>query len=133
MARLEAKRALITGATSGIGMETAKQFLSEGARPIITGSSRDSADKAKAELGGDVMAIGANALDLGAQRGLAAAVAEHFGELDVAFLNAGVSDWRPLSAHDEASFDRLFDINVKSVFFLTQALVLVLANPRRWC
>ncbi|MFF4121697.1 SDR family NAD(P)-dependent oxidoreductase [Streptomyces sp. NPDC001714] len=54
---------------------------------------------------------------------LAERVREHFGELDVAFLNAGVSDWRPFEDHTEESFDRLFDINVKSVFFLTQALI----------
>lgn len=46
-----------------------------------------------------------------------------------AFLNAGVSDWRPFEQHDEESFDRLFDINVKSGFFLMQALVPVLARP----
>ncbi|MGW2891034.1 SDR family oxidoreductase [Streptomyces griseoruber] len=44
-------------------------------------------------------------------------------------MNAGVSDWRPFEDHTEDSFDRLFDINVKSVFFLTQALIPVLANP----
>lgn len=53
---------------------------------------------------------------------------EHFGGLDVAFLNAGVSDWRPFEDHTEDSYDRLLDINVKSVFFLTQALVPLLTS-----
>jgi NAD(P)-dependent dehydrogenase (short-subunit alcohol dehydrogenase family) len=75
-----------------------------------------------------VPVVRADARDLDAQRDLAERVREHFGELDVAFLNAGVSDWRPFEDHTEDSFDRLFDINVKSVFFLTQALVPVLAN-----
>ncbi|MDV6212715.1 SDR family oxidoreductase [Rhodococcus erythropolis] len=129
MTRLQGKRALITGGTSGIGLETARSFLAEGARIIVTGSTQHSADTAAATLGGDVVAVGADALDLDAQRSLADTVRDHFGELDVAFLNAGVSDWRPFEQHDEESFDRLFDINVKSVFFLMQALVPVLARP----
>lgn len=129
MARLSGKRALITGATSGIGFETAKQFVAEGARLIVTGSTQENADAAVAKLDGDVLGVGADSLDLDAQRHLAEVAKEHFGELDAAFLNAGVSDWRPFEKHDEASFDRLFDINVKSVFFLAQALVPILANP----
>lgn len=129
MARLTGKRALITGGTSGIGFETAQQFLAEGARVMITGSSQDSADAAAARLTGDVIALGANSLDLAAQRRIAEVAAERLGGLDAAFLNAGVSDWRPFEQHTEESFDRLFDINVKGVFFLAQALVPVLANP----
>ncbi|MFI5427871.1 SDR family NAD(P)-dependent oxidoreductase [Aeromicrobium sp. UC242_57] len=129
MTRLHDKRALITGGTSGIGMETARLFLAEGARVIITGSTQHGAEAAAATLGADVLGIGADALDLDAQRGLAGLARDHFGELDVVFLNAGVSDWRPFDQHDEASYDRLFDINVKSPFFLMQALVPVMARP----
>lgn len=129
MSRLPGKRALITGGTSGIGLATARQFLAEGAQVIITGSTQQSADAAAAELGGEVLAVGADALDLDAQQRLAHTVEDHFGELDVAFLNAGVSDWRPFDQHDEASYDRLFDVNVKGVFFLMQALVPVFARP----
>lgn len=129
MKRLSGKRALITGGTTGIGFETAQRFLAEGAQIMITGSSQESANAAAAKLDGDVIALGANALDLEAQRHIAQVAAERLGGLDVAFLNAGVSDWRPFEQHTEESFDRLFDINVKSVFFLAQALVPVLANP----
>jgi NAD(P)-dependent dehydrogenase (short-subunit alcohol dehydrogenase family) len=58
--------------------------------------------------------VQADARDLDAQRSLAERVHEHFEELDLAFLNAGVSDWLPLEEHTEESDDRLFDINVKS-------------------
>lgn len=71
----------------------------------------------------------ADSRDLNAQRQLAERVEQHFGKLDIAFLNAGVSHWRPFDQIDEDSFDRLFDINVKAPFFLMQALVPVMANP----
>src|SRR5690349_724651 len=129
MSRLAGKRALVTGGTSGIGLETAKQFLAEGARVIVTGVTPAHIEKASVELGSEVTVLRVDAADLAAQRELAQTVQDRFGSLDIAFLNAGVSDWRPMEAHDEASFDRLFTINVKSVFFLMQALVPVLANP----
>jgi len=129
MIRLDGKRILVTGATSGIGLEVARAFLAAGARLVISGSSTRSAEAAAAKLDGDVVAVGADALDLGQQRRLAEVAGEHFGAVDAAFLNAGVSNWRPFLAHDEASFDRLFDINVKSTFFLMQALVPVMENP----
>jgi NAD(P)-dependent dehydrogenase (short-subunit alcohol dehydrogenase family) len=127
--RLEGKRALVTGGTSGIGMEVAKRFVAEGARVVVTGVTPSSISKAEVELGPNVLVVSADARDLAAQRGLADVLAERFGQLDVAFLNAGVSDWRPVEQHDPDSFDRLFDVNVKSVFFLTQALLPVFARP----
>ncbi|MGX1474191.1 UNVERIFIED_CONTAM: NAD(P)-dependent dehydrogenase (short-subunit alcohol dehydrogenase family) [Streptomyces canus] len=129
MNRLAGKRALITGGTSGIGLETAQRFVAEGAEVLVTGVTPASIERARQILGDKVPVVQADARDLDAQRGLAKQVREHFVELDVVFLNAGVSDWRPFEEHTEDSFDRLFDINVKSVFFLTQALVPVLANP----
>ncbi|PUB29847.1 NAD(P)-dependent dehydrogenase (short-subunit alcohol dehydrogenase family) [Promicromonospora sp. AC04] len=129
MSRLANKRALITGGTSGIGLETAKQFLAEGAQVIVTGVTPAHIEKARIELGNDVAVLQVDAVDLAAQQELARTVQDRFGSLDIAFLNAGVSDWRPFETHDEASFDRLFTINVKSVFFLMQSLVPVLANP----
>ncbi|HEY8981552.1 MAG TPA: SDR family oxidoreductase [Streptomyces sp.] len=129
MNRLAGKRALVTGGTSGIGLETARRFVAEGADVLVTGVTPASIDNARQVLGDKVPVIRADARDLDAQRGLAERVRAHFGGLDVAFLNAGVSDWRPFEDHTEDSFDRLFDINVKSVFFLTQALIPVLADP----
>jgi len=129
MNRLAGKRALITGGTSGIGLATAQRFVAEGARVLVTGVTPASIEQARQTLGDDVPVVQADARDLEAQRALAGRVREHFGQLDVAFLNAGVSDWRPFEEHTEDSYDRLFDINVKSVFFLTQALLPLLANP----
>lgn len=129
MSRLNGKRTLITGGTSGIGMATAKQFLAEGARVIITGVNPESIAKARAELGSEVLVLAANSASVQAQRELAEAVKSHFGQLDVAFLNAGVSVWRPIEEWDEAAFDQSFSINVKGPYFLVQALLPVFANP----
>jgi NAD(P)-dependent dehydrogenase (short-subunit alcohol dehydrogenase family) len=129
MSRLQGKRTLITGGTSGIGLETAKQFLAEGARVIVTGVNPDSIAKAKADLGHEVLVLRADSASVAAQKELAQAVQAHYGQLDIAFLNAGVSVWMPMEAWTEDMFDRSFDINVKGPYFLIQALLPVFANP----
>lgn len=129
MNRLRGKRALITGGTSGIGLETARQFLAEGARVAITGTTQRTLDAARAELGGDLLAIRADAGDVDGQKEVAEAVRKAFGGLDVLFVNAGVGEFRPLGQWDEAAFDRSMDINLKGPFFLIQALLPILANP----
>lgn len=129
MSRLQGKRTLITGGTSGIGLETARQFLAEGARVIVTGVNPDSIAKAQAELGPEVPVLRADSASVAAQKELAQAVKDRFGQLDVAFLNAGVSVWRPIEEWTEEMFDRLFDVNVKGPYFLLQSLLQVFANP----
>lgn len=129
MSRLSGKRTLITGGTSGIGLATAKSFLEEGARVIVTGVNPDNLAKARAELGSEVLVLAADSASLSAQRDLAQAVAAEFGQLDIAFLNAGVSVWQPIEAWTEEAFDRSFAINVKGPYFLIQSLLPVFANP----
>jgi NAD(P)-dependent dehydrogenase (short-subunit alcohol dehydrogenase family) len=129
MSRLNGKHTLITGGTTGIGLETAKQFLAEGARVIVTGINPETIEKAKNELGSKVVVLRSDSSSVAEQRKLAEAVKEHYGRLDVAFLNAGISVWQPIEAWDEAAFDRSFAINVKGPFFLVQALLPVFANP----
>lgn len=123
MNRFDNKTALVTGGSSGIGRRTVERFVSEGATVITTGSSPESVESTQAELVDAVTVLPADALDLDAQRRLAATVAGRFDALDVVVLNAGVSDWRPLQEWDEAGFDRVFDVNVKAPFFLLQALL----------
>nr|WP_316642615.1 SDR family oxidoreductase [uncultured Roseateles sp.] len=129
MNRLIGKRTLITGGTSGIGLETARQFLAEGARVAITGSNPQNIEQARRELGPEVLILRADAGDVSAQAGLAEAVKEAFGGLDAVFINAGVAELRPLADWDEAAFDRSLAINLKGPLFLMQALLPLLANP----
>lgn len=127
MSRLQGKRTLITGGTSGIGLETAKQFLAEGARVIVTGVNPDSIARAQAELGPEVLVLRADSASVAAQKDLAQAVKNHYGQLDVAFLNAGISVWLPIENWTEEMFDRSFDVNVKGPYFLIQSLLPVFA------
>jgi len=129
MTRLANKTALITGGTSGIGLETARQFLAEGARVAITGTNPKTIEAARAELGDGVLIIRADASDVAAQKTVAAEIEKAFGKLDILFVNAGVADLRTVDNWDEAGFDRTFDINVKGPFFLVQALLPILNNP----
>ncbi|MEA1649778.1 SDR family oxidoreductase [Nitrospirillum sp. BR 11164] len=129
MTRLTNKTALITGGTSGIGLETARQFINEGARVAVTGSSAASVAQAREALGDKALVIQADAGDVAGQQAIAAKVRQAFGTLDAVFINAGVADFRPVEAWDEAGFDRSFAVNVKGPYFLIQALVPLLANP----
>lgn len=127
--RLKNKRALITGGTSGIGLETARQFVAEGARVAVTGTDPAKLDQTVADIGGDIIRIRADAGDLSAMDEIAHAVTASMGGLDILFANAGVGDIRPLHAWDEAGFDRSVAINLKGPFFLVQKLLPLFANP----
>lgn len=129
MDRLKGKRALITGGTTGIGLETAHHFLKEGARVAITGTNPANLEAARQELGSGVLVIASDASDVAAQQALAENVRQAFGGLDTLFINAGVVDLRPVAQFDAAAFERTFSINVKGPYFLIQALLPVFANP----
>ena len=129
MNRLQGKRALITGGTTGIGLETARQFLKEGARVAITGNNPATLETVRKQLGPDVQVIPSDAGDVAAQQQVADVVREALGSLDVLFINAGIADMRPFDQFDEAGFDRSFNIMLKGPYFLTQALLPVFAKP----
>jgi NAD(P)-dependent dehydrogenase (short-subunit alcohol dehydrogenase family) len=127
--RLLNKRALITGGTTGIGFETARQFIAEGARVAITGINPKTLADARIALGAGILAIRSDAGDVSSQRALATEIQSAFGGLDIVFVNAGVADFRPIEQLDEAAFDRMFTVNLKGPYFLIQALLPLLANP----
>lgn len=129
MARLEGKHALITGGTSGIGLETARQFMAEGATVAITGRSAAGLENAERELGGNVLAIRSEAGDIGVQEALAAELKATWPKLDILYVNAGDVTHRPLADWDEAAFDALMAINLKGPFFLIRALLPLFTNP----
>jgi NAD(P)-dependent dehydrogenase (short-subunit alcohol dehydrogenase family) len=129
MDRLKGKRALITGGTTGIGLETARQFMAEGARVAITGKDPTGLENARKELGADVLFIPSDASNVADQKRVAETVREAFRGLDILFVNAGITVLTPIEQWDEAAFDRNFAVNVKGPYFLIQALVPIFSNP----
>ncbi len=123
MSRLQGKTALITGGSTGIGFETAKQYLAEGAKVIITGSNEARLTSAVSQLGENATAIRADVRSLSDLDYLAQRVKEEFGNFDILFANAGIGYFAALEDVDEAFYDNQFDINVKGVFFTVQKLV----------
>ena len=129
MDRLKGKRTLITGASSGIGLETARHFLAEGARVAITARDASSFQSAREEFGDRVLYIVSDAADAEAQSRVAGKLKEEFGNIDAVFLNAGIADLKPIEQCDERMFDRSFALNVRGPFFLIRALLPILSNP----
>jgi NAD(P)-dependent dehydrogenase (short-subunit alcohol dehydrogenase family) len=129
MPRLQGKSALITGGTSGIGLETARRFIAEGARIAVTGTNPANLEEARIALGPDALVIRADAGDPASQASVAGTIGEAFGKLDAVFINAGVADFRPIEQWDVAGFDRSIAVNLKGPFFLVQALLPLLNNP----
>lgn len=129
MTRLEGKTALITGGTTGIGLATAKRFLQEGARLVITGRNEDTLAEAQRLLGNEVLIIRSDAGKVADQAELATRLRERFGHLDAAFINAGTGTFQPIESVEAEEFDRQFSINVKGPLFLLKALSPLLASP----
>jgi len=126
MGKLDGKTALVTGATSGIGLETARLFADEGARLVVHGRDPDRLEAIRAELGGDTLAVRGSVENLSDLDDLIGATRDRFGGLDILFANAGI--FRPVMIPDidEATFDQMFDINVKGAFFTLQKALPIL-------
>ena len=120
--------ALITGGTSGIGRATAELLHARDYRVMVTGHRPDSLAAARRELPRDVLVVAADARSPADADRLAAEVKEHFGSLDLLFLNAGITRSAPVEAVDEATFDELFDTNTKGQFFTLQKTLPLLAE-----
>ncbi len=128
--RLDGKTALITGGTTGLGRETARRFIDEGAAAVvITGQDAGRVGSAAAALGNRAHGVVADVRDAGALDRLAAAVREAAPDgLDILFANAGIGAFAPLDAAPEALFDDQFAVNVRGVFLTVQKLAPLL-NP----
>lgn len=123
MGKLDGKVAIITGATSGMGLETAKEFLAEGAKVVLTGRSDEKLAAVQSELTGDYLLVKAEAASISDSKALVARTVEHFGHIDILFLNAGVLRMEPFGHLTEEIFDEVFNVNVKGpVFTVNEAL-----------
>jgi NAD(P)-dependent dehydrogenase (short-subunit alcohol dehydrogenase family) len=129
MARLQGKRALITGGSSGIGLETLRRFVAEGATVAITARSVEAFEPVRQEFHDTVLCVASDAGNAADQKRLAETIQQKFGGLDILFANAGIADLRPVDQWDEAGWDHSFHTNVRGPFFLIQALLPLFASP----
>lgn len=120
MSKLDNKVAVITGGNSGIGLAAAKRFAAEGAQVVITGRRSEAVQEAVSSIGANVTGIVAEASSLADTDRMMDQIQADHGRIDVLFINAGVAPFGGLSDTDETNFDRVFDINVKGLFFTLQ-------------
>ena len=121
--RLANKTALITGGNSGIGLATARLFVAEGARVIITGRNQETLQAAAKELGPTALAVVADATDITATEAAIRKGVDKFGKLDIVFANAGIPGNTPLGDTTLAAFEQVIRTNITAVFFTVQAAV----------
>ena len=126
MSRLKDKIAVVTGGSAGIGFATAKTFIEEGAKVVITGRNQKTIDEAVAKLGGHATGIRADAAKLADTENLVAQVQSKYGKIDILLVNAGVSFQEPVGQLTEAIFDAISEINFKGAVFTTEKFIPIL-------
>jgi NAD(P)-dependent dehydrogenase (short-subunit alcohol dehydrogenase family) len=121
---LAGRTALVTGGSRGIGRMIAKGFLTQGARVYISSRKADACDEAVRELSsfGSCHALPADVSTVDGARALAAAYAGKESALDILVNNAGAAWGEDFDTFPEKGWDKVVDLNMKSPFFLTQAL-----------
>ncbi len=127
MKNLKNKIALITGGNSGIGFETAKAFVTQGATTIITGRRKEAIIEA-ADTIGAIPLVADQSLLSDIER-LAAEVKERYGKLDILFINAGITGEAAMIADArEETFDSVMDINLKGAYFTLSRFIPLLPD-----
>ena len=118
----ENKVALVTGANSGIGYAAAQQFVSDGAEVIITGRRPDAVAEAAGKIGATGMV--ADQASLADTDRLYDEVASRFGNLDILFINAGITGRQsPIEQASEENFDSVMNINFKGAYFMLSRFI----------
>ena len=121
---LQGRSALVTGGSRGIGRMIAAGFLRQGARVYITARKAAACDQAAAELSplGTCVSLPLDVSTVEGCRALAAEVARREPALDILVNNAGAAWGEAFDTFPESGWDKVMDLNVKTPFFLTQAL-----------
>lgn len=122
--RLAGKVAIITGAGGGFGEGIARRFAAEGAQVAVLDIRADAANRVAEEIGGRAMAVSVDVTDGRDVERAISAVESRLGVVDIVVNNAG---WthpnKPMLDVDEETFDRVYRINVKSIYLMAQAIV----------
>ncbi|HUN32853.1 MAG TPA: SDR family oxidoreductase [Trebonia sp.] len=129
MSKLDGKVAVVTGATSGMALATARLFAAEGAHVFITGRRKEKLDEAVAAIGRNVTAVQADSGNLDDLARLAETVREQQGRVDVLFASAGVgSVSEPLGSVTPESFDAVVGVNFRGTLFTVQHLLPLMSD-----
>ena len=124
MGQLDGKIAIVTGAAGGFGEGIARCFVAEGARVLIADLDLAKAQQVATELGANAKAIRCDVTQGSDVRAAVQACIDAFGPPDIVVNNAGTTHRsQPMLNVDEATFDRMFDVNVKSIYHMTLAVV----------
>lgn len=121
---LKGRTALITGGSRGIGRMIAEGFLAQGARVYISARKAAACDQTAKELSafGHCVSLPADVSTVQGAQALVEAYAKHEGSLDILVNNAGAAWGAPYAEFPESGWDKVVDLNLKTPFFLTQAL-----------
>ncbi|HYH18699.1 MAG TPA: SDR family oxidoreductase [Azospirillum sp.] len=115
--RLQNKVAIVTGGGSGFGEGIVKRFAAEGAKVVVADINEDAAKRVAAEVGDAARAVRADVSVSADVRAMVQAAVDAFGRLDIVVNNAGYTHRnRPMLEVDEETFDRVYDVNVKSIY-----------------
>ncbi len=120
--RLDGRVAMVTGGSRGIGRMIAQGFIQQGAKVYISARKADACDATAAELGPTCISIPMDVSTVEGCKALAAAIAAREPKLDILVNNAGAAWGAPFAEFPESGWDKVMNLNVKSPFFLTQAL-----------
>ena len=120
--RLDGRTALVTGGSRGIGRMIAAGFIAQGATVYISSRKAAACEAAAAELGDKCIALPQDVSTVAGCKALSRQLAEHTAKLDILVNNAGAAWGEPFEQFPEKGWDKVMDLNVKSPFFLTQAL-----------
>jgi len=122
--KLKDRVAIVTGAASGFGAEIARQFAGEGAAVVLADLNEEGARRVAAECGEAALAQRCDVSLKADVDALAEAARERFGRVDIVVNNAGWTHRnQPMLEVDEASFDKIFAVNVKSIYLMAQAVL----------
>lgn len=123
MKKLQNKVAIITGANSGIGLATAKLYLQEGAKVVLSGRRQEALDEVAATLDGDFITVKADVSIAADNKRLIEEATNKYGKIDILFLNAGIAPPTSTNEITEEHYDTLFNTNVKGPILATKEAI----------
>jgi len=132
MSQLQGKTAIVTGGGGGFGEGIVRLYAKEGARVVIADINKEAADRVAADIGAAALALKADVSSRADIDRVVQTCQERFGAVDIVVNNAAITHKnQPMLDVDEAMFDRMFDINVKSIYHMAQAVVPVMRAQKR--